>query len=207
MLPLRRRLYYDGLIVRRLVGPPAHRIRFHLLGWVGLQEIEKGFLLLEAGVEPRPVVLGMEDHRHAVVDLAHQVVGIRGDDGAEADLLALLEHYGGEEEQETPPPPAKPSPPPAPVHVEGRGELQNAINGAPPGTTVTLGRGEFGGPIAVDKPLVLEGKGAVIWAREGPVVTVSAGGVVLRNVSVEVTVPGGRARPTWRSSSRMGCQG
>ena len=113
--------------------------------------------------------------------------------GFKDDLRALLKHYGGEEAQEAPPPPTKPSPPPAtPIHVEGRGELQDAINVAPPGTTITLGRDEFEGPIVVNRPLVLEGKGAVIWARKGPVVTVSAGGVTLRDVAVEVTVPGGQ---------------
>lgn len=43
----------------------------------------EGFLLLEALIQPHPVVLWRKDHRHAVVDLVHQVVGIRADEEQE----------------------------------------------------------------------------------------------------------------------------
>ncbi|WP_157947705.1 TerD family protein [Abditibacterium utsteinense] len=67
--------------------------------------------------------------------------------------------------------------------------LQKAINEAPNGSTLQLARGEFRGPILVDKPLILEGNGAVIWAQNGPVVRVSGAGVTLRNLEIEATAP------------------
>src|SRR3954454_17915066 len=42
------------------------------------------------GIKPMVVVLGVEDHRHAVVELSQELVRCAGDDGAGFDLLAAL---------------------------------------------------------------------------------------------------------------------
>ena len=67
------------------------------------------------------------------------------------------------------------------------GELQQTLDGAPLGATVRLPRGEYRGPITLARALTIEGAGAVIWARTGPVVRVESEGVVLRGVQIEVT--------------------
>lgn len=79
--------------------------------------------------------------------------------------------------------------PPAPVVSSAPSALQKAIADAAPGSTLTLQRGEFAGPLLIDKPLVLDGNGAVIWAQNGPVVRVSVAGVTLKNLEIEATAP------------------
>ncbi len=137
--------------------------------------------------------------------------------GFAGNLNALLKHFGGEEAEEsgapaaTPPPVPQPlsaspnvppsapvsapvaasnptTPVPVPMPIVG-GSLQQIVSNAAPGSTVRLPRGEHQGPIHIDKPLVVEGEGAVIWAQSGPVVTVQAIGVTLRNLEIEVTAP------------------
>lgn len=140
--------------------------------------------------------------------------------GFAGNLPALLKHFGGEASEEnaasssvSPPtaaptapiiPPRQPSPPvssPTPISVAApaasatsafhpHNALQKIIDDAPSGSTLQLARGEFAGPIIVNKPLVIEGNGAVIWAHNGPVVRVSSAGVTLRDLEVEVTAPG-----------------
>ncbi len=135
--------------------------------------------------------------------------------GFAGNLAALLKHFGGEEieasAQPAPPtiipqiapvapplPIRQPSPPvfsPAPSvtvvapAVRGQNALQKAIDAAPAGGTLQLARGEWQGPILIDKPLILEGNGAVIWAQNGPVVRVSSAGVTLRHLEIEATAP------------------
>jgi hypothetical protein len=48
-------------------------------------------------------------------------------------------------------------------------------------------RAEFKGPLVIHRAVVIDGQGATIWAAQGPVVSVQTGGVVLRDVNVEVT--------------------
>jgi len=133
--------------------------------------------------------------------------------GFAGDLNALLQHFGGEVAaepsafgQSAPAPlPSPQTPPSAPVSdpasasapLEGAplpnvipaqmGELQKTLDGAPVGATIRLPRGEYRGPIALNHALTIEGEGAVIWARSGPVVRVQSEGVVLRGVQIEVT--------------------
>jgi stress response protein SCP2 len=139
--------------------------------------------------------------------------------GFAGNLAALLAHFGGQEEQGTisqsqsqsqsqsssptpAPPPAQPSPPLSaptaasiivtpPPAASGRidNALQKAIADAPSGSTLKLARGEFQGPVTIDKPLVLDGSDAVIWAQNGPVVRVSSAGVTLRDLEIEATAP------------------
>lgn len=127
--------------------------------------------------------------------------------GFAGNLSALLKHFGGQEiedaAQNTPPAPSMPPPapvsppaiasvvvtPPAPAVANAHNALQMAINDAPIGGTLQLVRGEFQGPIVVDKPLVLDGNGAVVWAQNGPVVRVTSAGVTLRELEIEATAP------------------
>ena len=76
---------------------------------------------------------------------------------------------------------------PTVVPAAPMGELQKTLDGAPVGATIQLPRGEYRGPITVARALTIEGEGAVIWSRNGPVVAVKSGGVTLRGVQIEVT--------------------
>lgn len=126
--------------------------------------------------------------------------------GFVGDLSALLKHFGGEETQENAAPlpqPSVPLSPPAALSTAASnapsrstpplpataGALQQTLNQASAGSTLTLPRGEHQGPLVIDKPLTLEGNGAVIWAHSGPVVVVQALGVTLRDVEIEATAP------------------
>lgn len=133
--------------------------------------------------------------------------------GFEGNLGALLQHFGGEEieaaENESstrlPTPvvaaPTVQSSPPlsapaaastsvfAPPVPASAGSLQQMLARATAGSTITLPRGEHQGPIYLDKPLVVNGEGAVVWAQNGPVVVVQSAGVTLRDMEIEVTAP------------------
>src|SRR5205085_1881173 len=68
-------------------------------------------------------------------------------------------------------------------------DLQSRLDSLRPGDTLKLdppGR-EFQGPLTVRNPVVIEGQGGTIWAKQGPVLIVEADGVTLQNVNVEVT--------------------
>ncbi|MBO1349115.1 MAG: hypothetical protein EBE86_017770 [Hormoscilla sp. GUM202] len=47
--------------------------------------------------------------------------------------------------------------------------------------------GEYAGPIAIDRPLILDGQGATIWSLKGPVVSIESDRVSLCNLRIEVT--------------------
>jgi nitrous oxidase accessory protein len=68
----------------------------------------------------------------------------------------------------------------------GGGNLARALRAAAPGDTLRLAPGEHWGPIAVDRPLVLEGReGAVVRGDgHGVVVTVTAPDVTLRGLEI-----------------------
>ena len=46
---------------------------------------------------------------------------------------------------------------------------------------------EYPGPIAIDRPIILDGQGATVWALKGPVVSINSDNVILRNLRIEVT--------------------
>jgi hypothetical protein len=66
-------------------------------------------------------------------------------------------------------------------------ELQAHLDSLPAGGTWLLARAEYPGPIVINKPVLIDGNGATIWAISGPVVSVRSGGVALREVKIEVT--------------------
>ena len=132
--------------------------------------------------------------------------------GFAGDLGALLAHFGGEEASDTgtvaaspatpPISTAPPSPPvsqpaissvpvnaatPTIVPASALGELQKTLDEAPTGATIRLPRGEYRGPIVINRALTIEGEGAVIWAQNGPVVAVKSAGVILRDIQIEAT--------------------
>lgn len=67
--------------------------------------------------------------------------------------------------------------------------MQRDIDEAEPGATLQIGHDEYEGPVTVNKPLTLSGKSAVIWVRRGPALIVSASGVRLESLALEVTRP------------------
>jgi stress response protein SCP2 len=128
--------------------------------------------------------------------------------GFAGNLGALLRHFGGQEIEETAlpalvpvAPPVQPSPPisapaatsptvsPPPPPPAVASSLQQTVSQTPAGGTVTLPRGEHQGPLYLDKPIILQGMGAVIWSQNGPVLVVQSGGVTLRDVEIEATAP------------------
>lgn len=50
-----------------------------------------------------------------------------------------------------------------------------------------LSPGEYEGPLIIDRPCVVDGQHSTIWADSGPVVTVDAASVTLKNLRIEVT--------------------
>lgn len=138
--------------------------------------------------------------------------------GFAGDLSALLKHFGGQEIEENAapvvaapsqsktvappsvaplvPPPIPPQnsngmSPPSPVSSASvvAGSLQHRITQTPSGGTLSLAPGEYQGPVVLDKPITLDGNGAVVWAHCGPVVVVNAARVSILNLDIEATAP------------------
>lgn len=65
--------------------------------------------------------------------------------------------------------------------------LQSHLDALPDGETLQLCRGEYAGPIIINKPLTLDGQGSTIWAGKGPVITVTADKVRLKDFKVHAT--------------------
>ena len=132
--------------------------------------------------------------------------------GFAGDLSALLGHFGGQEKGDAGAVAASPAPtiplsPPSPpisqpaissvpvnnaatptvIPAIALGQLQHTLDSAPTGATIRLPRGEYRGPIRIARALTIEGAGAVIWAQNGPVISVNSGGVTLRDFQIEVT--------------------
>lgn len=66
-------------------------------------------------------------------------------------------------------------------------ELNELISRASPNSEVILPSGEFEGPLVINKPLRLRGKNTTVWAKRSPVIRVTAGGVTLSDIRVEIT--------------------
>ena len=72
------------------------------------------------------------------------------------------------------------------AQVAARAALQTRIDATKKAGTCELSPGEYVGPVEVRRPIVLDGGGATLWAREGPALVVLASGVTLRNLRIEV---------------------
>jgi len=70
-----------------------------------------------------------------------------------------------------------------------RKSLQESLDELHAGETVKLDPpgNEFKGPLVIRKPVVIEGRGGTIWAVTGPVLQVESGGVLLRDLAIEIT--------------------
>lgn len=55
--------------------------------------------------------------------------------------------------------------------------------------TIRLAPDEYRGPLVISKPCEIDGRGATIWCEKGPVITVRAPHVTLRNLRIEITGP------------------
>lgn len=73
--------------------------------------------------------------------------------------------------------------------------LQEKIEALPDGARLPLGQYPFVGPIVINRPLTLDGQGATIWALRGPVATIQADGVILRNLKIEAINEMATGRP------------
>ena len=51
--------------------------------------------------------------------------------------------------------------------------------------------GEYEGPLVIDRPCTVDGGRSTLWAPQGPVLTIAARGVTVKNLRVEVTGEGG----------------
>lgn len=65
--------------------------------------------------------------------------------------------------------------------------LQEQLEALPKDAVAAMTPREYAGPVTIKRPLTLDGQGATIWARQGPVVTLKAEGIVLRNLRIEMT--------------------
>lgn len=65
--------------------------------------------------------------------------------------------------------------------------VNDYISRAAPNSEVTLPTGEFEGPLVINKPLRLRGKGTTIWAKRSPVIQITSGGVTIEDVRAEIT--------------------
>jgi hypothetical protein len=68
-------------------------------------------------------------------------------------------------------------------------DLSDAIAAAQPGDHLELDSGEHVGQVVIDRPLVIEGRGASTWLgnRTGPVLIIRCQGVELRDLQIEIT--------------------
>lgn len=88
--------------------------------------------------------------------------------------------------------------------------LQALVDATPPGGTLRLDPPgtTLEGPARITHPITIDGQGATIWARQGPVLVIASSGVVLRHLSVEVTSrhlpPSPGARTALRVESAAG---
>jgi autotransporter-associated beta strand protein len=86
---LRTRFNARRHIVLRTVDQRADRKGRHLVGWVRSQQGQQHVFALELRIEPEVVSIGREDHRHPIMDLDHQHVGIGRDEGTRFDRFAV----------------------------------------------------------------------------------------------------------------------
>jgi nitrous oxidase accessory protein len=71
------------------------------------------------------------------------------------------------------------------VHVKGGSDLQAAVDRASPGDVVDLADGVFAGPVRLDTPIVLRGRGAVIdGGGRGTTLVLAATGLRVEGITV-----------------------
>lgn len=68
-----------------------------------------------------------------------------------------------------------------------RHELQTLLDNPPPRQVLKLIPQEYPGPLFINKTIILDGQGATLWAFQGPVLSIDAPAVTLKNLNIEVT--------------------
>lgn len=66
-------------------------------------------------------------------------------------------------------------------------DINEFISRAAPNGEVNLPSGEFEGPLVINKPVRLRGNNTTLWAKNSPVVRITAGGVTIENIRAEIT--------------------
>jgi nitrous oxidase accessory protein len=99
--------------------------------------------------------------------------------------VALAAACGGPAAAPAPHAVPPPAPPPEGIDVPAGADLQAAVDAAPPGSTLRLGRGEHRGPVRIGKPLQLWGPAdAVVRGGDGSTIHVQADRVALRGFTI-----------------------
>ncbi|MEB3885015.1 hypothetical protein [Lyngbya sp. CCY1209] len=70
-----------------------------------------------------------------------------------------------------------------------RDSLQEKLNTLPDDSTLQLWppKAEYPGPLIINHPMILDGQGATLWSKVGPVLLIQSPGVSLKNLRIEVT--------------------
>jgi hypothetical protein len=70
-----------------------------------------------------------------------------------------------------------------------RDTFQQKLNTLPDHSTIQLWppKAEYPGPIIINRPITLDGQGATLWSKVGPVLLIQSQGVSLKNLRIEVT--------------------
>lgn len=75
---------------------------------------------------------------------------------------------------------------PRSIHEKTHRWLQTHLDN-PLGAMIKLIPQEYAGPFVINKPLILDGQGATLWAFKGPVLQIHSPTLTLKNLNIEVT--------------------
>jgi hypothetical protein len=75
---------------------------------------------------------------------------------------------------------------PRSIHEKTHRWLQTHLDN-PLGAMIKLIPQEYAGPFVINKPLILDGQGATLWAFKGPVLQIYSPTLTLKNLNIEVT--------------------
>ena len=87
---LLNRLDVGRIVIAYGVDLLVHGIKDQVLYGMGLQDPAESLRIAIGWVEPWGVDLRVQDHGHAVMELADRAGGVAGDDGAGADFLVVV---------------------------------------------------------------------------------------------------------------------
>jgi hypothetical protein len=75
------------ILIPRIVYERANGVGGHLASRVRTQQRLEMLLILELGIEPKIIIVWRQNHRHAVMDVRHQLVGVGRDESSRVDDL------------------------------------------------------------------------------------------------------------------------
>ena len=91
------------------------------------------------------------------------------------------------------------------AHDPARAAFQHDLDSVREGQVLQLLPHEFAGPAVLRRRCILDGQGATVWALRGPVLTVEAEGVTIRNLRLEVTAEGVEDQRAFETLWLFGC--